>query len=225
MRKIFILSVLFCSFYSNAQNNFIEYQGIQKILNAEESIPEVKQIIEDANKEEFLCLLTFNENESHFKRTNEKAIEDRTTSDYLNIAAFNYKPYYYFKNENIYYYVYQNFIIKEQRKFDWQITSETKKIENFTCYKATFEEKYINRANEEKTRLITAWFCPQIPYSFGPGGYSGLPGIILELEFNGYKYVAKKITLNKDVQEISLPKLKTITKEEYSKKLLENLPD
>lgn len=57
-------------------------------------------------------------------------------------------------------------------QFDWQITSETKKIGRFVCKKAKTEF----RCSE-----YTAWFAPEIPISVGPWKLTGLPGAILEL--------------------------------------------
>lgn len=54
----------------------------------------------------------------------------------------------------------------------WNISSETKKIDSFVCQKAT---TYF------RGRLYTAWFCPDILYSYGPWKLNGLPGIILEV--------------------------------------------
>ena len=52
--------------------------------------------------------------------------------------------------------------------------------------------------------------------------YNGLPGLILELEFKGYKYVAKKIILSPENTTIELPSKNIISQEEYSKKIKEN---
>ena len=49
--------------------------------------------------------------------------------------------------------------------------------------------------------------------------YNGLPGLILELEFKGYKYVAKKIILSPENTTIELPSKNIISQEEYSKKI------
>ncbi len=96
------------------------------------------------------------------------------------------------------------------------------KIDNYLCYKATYTESYTARDGKTKERVITAWFCPELPYSFGPLEFNGLPGLILELEKNGNKVVAKSIILSKKETELKIPNKKTITKEQYDKKIKEN---
>jgi len=54
-------------------------------------------------------------------------------------------------------------------KINWEISSETKKIGNFTCTKAT--------ANF-RGRDYTAWFTTDIPLPYGPWKLMGLPGLI-----------------------------------------------
>ena len=64
----------------------------------------------------------------------------------------------------------------------WRIIStETKKIDNYTCYKATTEYVVTNPKGTFKHPVV-AWFCPEIPISHGPNGYGGLPGLILEIQ-------------------------------------------
>lgn len=84
--------------------------------------------------------------------------------------------------------------IKEDCK--WTITTENKKIADFQCYKATRPNFIIDRNGKEKTLLITAWFAPSLPYSFGPKGYNGLPGLVLELTDRKTTYLATNISAN-----------------------------
>ncbi len=56
--------------------------------------------------------------------------------------------------------------------FQWHFTSQTKKIESYTCSKAIC----IWRG-----RAFSAWFTEEIPISEGPWKFGGLPGLILEL--------------------------------------------
>lgn len=103
----------------------------------------------------------------------------------------------------------------------WEITQESKKIGNYNCFKA-----YVKDTVNLKKRIV-AWFTPQIPVSFGPKEYNGLPGLILELEHSLLSYKATKIKLNpKRSIRIEKPtKGVKITEDEYRKLLKEYFPD
>ncbi len=62
--------------------------------------------------------------------------------------------------------------------YEWQITTESKVINGFTCYKALGK---INYFIDRYTFAIEAWFCPEIPLPYGPDYYAGLPGLIFEV--------------------------------------------
>lgn len=53
----------------------------------------------------------------------------------------------------------------------WTLLADKKTIQGFTCQKA---EGFF------AGRWYTVWFAPELPYSFGPWKFSGLPGLILE---------------------------------------------
>jgi GLPGLI family protein len=72
----------------------------------------------------------------------------------------------------------------------WNLTQDVKQIGDYKCYKATTLSIF------KQNSYIEAWYCPDLPYSFGPKGYGGLPGLILELKENNIIYYAKKIQLN-----------------------------
>ncbi len=118
---------------------------------------------------------------------------------------------------------------------EWKITRESKKILGYTCYKAigaktrtTLEPikgsdgklKIVN-----KTTYYIAWFTPQIPFGFGPVGFGGLPGLILELKQGkqgGYRYVATSFKMGRKPFRVKEPeKGVLISKEEYDKKLFQ----
>jgi GLPGLI family protein len=56
--------------------------------------------------------------------------------------------------------------------FEWKLRKDTKKINNYACYKAT---------GFWRGRNYTAWYAPSIPISNGPRKIGGLPGLILEV--------------------------------------------
>lgn len=84
----------------------------------------------------------------------------------------------------------------------WIINNESKLISGYVCFKAvkTFYEEeggYSRKINVE------AWFTPEIPFKFGPKGYSGLPGLIIELTENNLTFFLKELKYVDD-KEFSL---------------------
>ncbi len=68
-------------------------------------------------------------------------------------------------------------------QMDWNISSETKKVLEYECSKATCQFR---------GRNYTAWFTPEIPLKVGPYKFTGLPGLILEISSDDgeYKFTA-----------------------------------
>lgn len=111
--------------------------------------------------------------------------------------------------------------IKNQK--EWEITAETKKIGDYKCYKAIYQLPIINRNGVAKNVPIVAWFAPNLPFSYGPKGYNGVPGLILELTERKTTYQATSISLNAiEKIKINLPSGKRITEEDYIKKTSQN---
>lgn len=55
----------------------------------------------------------------------------------------------------------------------WELKKEYKQIADFKCQKAT---------GEFAGRSYIVWFAPELPFQTGPYKFSGLPGLILEVE-------------------------------------------
>jgi GLPGLI family protein len=102
----------------------------------------------------------------------------------------------------------------------WKISTETKMIDTYLCYKATYTSEFVARNNKIKTKTITAWFAPSLPFPYGPIEFHGLPGLILELNKDYTTYLAKKIVFVNQELKTDFPKGKTITKDEYEKVIL-----
>ncbi|NCT09558.1 MAG: GLPGLI family protein [Flavobacteriia bacterium] len=127
-------------------------------------------------------------------------------------------------------------IVEKMEQPQWQLTSETKQIGNYTVYKATMtkEDKSIDfgsifgrrnntqnsdKKNEPKMINVTAWYSPQIPVSAGPESYWGLPGLILELNYGRTTLLCTEIVLNPEEKiEIQKPnKGDKVGRDEYNK--------
>ncbi|MEM0542261.1 GLPGLI family protein [Flavobacterium sp. j3] len=111
----------------------------------------------------------------------------------------------------------KEFLIKEDLKINWTITSESKLIDNYLCYKA-LTTKIVYKGDKGFNENVIAWFCPTIPFSFGPTKYSGLPGLILELQEKNIAFTLKSLTLNDNdiVKIIIATAKKTISQTEYN---------
>ena len=125
----------------------------------------------------------------------------------------------------------KTFLIKDSiPNYQWQLTSETKNIGNYTCYKATFTQEVENmmmtvengetkQTKKSETITTTAWYTPQIPISNGPTIYHGLPGLILEINDGKTTIVCTEIVLN-PLEKITISepdKGKIVTQGEFDK--------
>lgn len=133
----------------------------------------------------------------------------------------------------------KRFLINDQLEdYGWEMTSETKNIGNYTCYKAIRKREETRTSftmtdgkREEKKDKVTvetvAWYTPQIPLSNGPGEFWGLPGLILEIQDGKLTIACTEIVMNSsDKIEIKEPtKGKKVTQEKFDKIMDEHSKD
>ena len=196
------------------------------------------------NRLEKEFVLVFNKEESLFTEEEQlDAISGATDSWGKNFAAGeNYKNVKSDKQIQQQEFYGKKFLVKDQlQPMTWTLGNETKKIGNYTCFKATtfiptddllwysFSWSRMRTTNdsEEKTTEeddksvditeVEAWYTPQIPVRHGPSEYWGLPGLILEVSAGETTVLCSKIVLNpSDVIEIEAPsKGSVVTKSEY----------
>jgi GLPGLI family protein len=98
--------------------------------------------------------------------------------------------------------------------FEWKLLNETKMIGNLKCFKAISSYK-VSNALIERVVKVEAWYSPKIQFSFGPKGYCGLPGLIIELKDDKFTYIVKDIKVIKEEFEFKKrPDGKLVTQEE-----------
>lgn len=133
---------------------------------------------------------------------------------------------------------------------DWELSSESKKIGNYTVYKATRPYKQKNYLSDDeddkkekseekegktsdllsmidkeepKELFYTAWYTPEIPIPNGPEIFGGLSGLILELHTPNEIYLCSEIVLNpKKAIKIKAPKGKITSQKEYDDMIKES---
>jgi GLPGLI family protein len=97
----------------------------------------------------------------------------------------------------------KTYIVEDSLKApSWKVMNKIKEVAGRMCMMAVTEDTV-------KGQKITAWFANDLAVSGGPELYSGLPGMILELEINDGEIVvsATEIKMKPVAEEdISLPK-------------------
>ena len=101
----------------------------------------------------------------------------------------------------------------------WKLTSDAKKILNYDCTKATYNDT-------TRKQNITAWFTDAIELTAGPNRFSSLPGMILAVEINDGEmmWTATKLEFKKIKDEdIKAPTKGELIKEEDFRKKMEEM--
>ena len=228
MKKLLFFLLISCLSYS--QNNFyVEYNlKISKEEGLFKNNDYLKQMLDKSisNEQPILFKLEIKDSISKFSR--KKNSSENSSENVINfaISIANYTgAVYNMNNDSI---VKQssllgnNFYSKSPGISNWQITNETKLIDNYLCYKATNTYKVVNYIKTFNHPVI-AWFCPSLPYKYGPNGYGNLPGLILELQVRNTTYGAKIISTDKIVNfDLKfLKKAIILSEEDIEKKIME----
>lgn len=214
-------------------------------MGGREISPEMQTIIDQQMKRQLekTFVLNFNASESSWEE--EQKLEAPQPQTGVNIRLINSgdsKRYNNLKSkttlseEEIFG---KEFLVSDNlQNWNWTITDETKKIGNYTCYKATALLKVTDeeRAAYEKRKAemdqkpgriiimdepedyaVTAWYTPDIPVGHGPEGFWGLPGLILETSDGQRTILCSKIVLNpKEKPAIYIPKTgDKVTRKEF----------
>lgn len=224
---VLILFLLFFDSYSQKINSGVVTYGIT-LIDKKDSASQKMMLEMYPNffnvAKEIEFELSFNSNQSIFTEKTKMYSDQQTVFTILaKIAIFGNTK---IKNDSIYKeYIIENigqYIVKSETLKNWKITEETKKIDKFVCYKATNEVIITNPRGTFKNPII-AWFCPEIPFQYGPNGFGGLPGLILEIQTTVGVFGAKKITLSKEIRKISgLKNLEIVSEAEYDKISMDN---
>jgi len=209
-----------------------------KIENGSISEDQKEQIMESMKKSmEKTYELTFDRSSSLYREEERLGTPGASQGGVFTMISGSSQGEYY-KNVQSKTYVHQTdmfgkpFLIKDSlRTWEWKLSSETKKIGNYTCYKATAIRKpnkmFSNREKNEskqdsvpqekdstqgksllskienpEDRIITVWYTPEIPISQGPGPYWGLPGLILEVNTGRTAILCSKLILNPEKKEV-----------------------
>ena len=80
-----------------------------------------------------------------------------------------------------------NFLVEDiLPEIKWELISEKKEIQNLVCYKAKAEFRGTN---------WIAWYCPEIPITYGPWKFYGLPGLIIEAKDDSNRFIFNLVSI------------------------------
>ncbi len=175
----------------------------------------------------FSYVLYFKESKTSFQKVNKLTVKESEQEIMISELAsimFTTQGNYYFDFKNNYTLSeIDGILIKDTVKpINWMINSESKMISGIMCFQALAQIEYIGRDHKIKFKKIVAWFAPSLPYSFWPKNFYGLPGLILELTENRTTYLATIIDFKDDKINIDFPTGKTISQDDYTKKVMSN---
>jgi len=231
MTKFIITIILYSCIHIAAvsQQNGKAYYAVQTTRSFNKSSDSLDKLYPqnplknvDKSVSELSFVLSFNNNLAVFKEDN-SLIAGNESSFSKNMAkiviSYFGSTFYDFKNNNV---ILEKdsggsiFLINRPLNYyQWTLTKETLTINNLKCYKATTIETLRTR-NGVVEEPVTAWYTTDINIPIGPAGYSGLPGLIIQIERDKYVYTLKKIEFTDQNINITLPtEGKNITQNEY----------
>lgn len=218
MQKIVLLLIFFISVAVYSQNSTITYTVSTNNALGDNSKDNTLSDVNNALLNTTLNFkLIFNTNESFYEL--DELLDNGIISKIAGIFFGASKKYYTNINTNEFLLqslAYGDLYLVSLEKPNWVLKKENKKIGKYTCYKAVTEYTVVNSKGSFIKKVI-AWYTPQIKGSFGPRGYFGLPGTILELQDDKILISATEVNLlSKKKKEIKKPiKGKKISIKEY----------
>jgi len=231
-KQIFIsICLIFTFVFVHAQGGYVFYKK-QLSYELDQDIEEnMKHALNQLDKQEYQ--LTFSKNRGSYMKIESLSINNNPMVDAIvnSFSDFNGKIFFDNSKKTV---VHQKefsgniFLIYKKTKH-WKLINETMTIDGYLCYKAT-TQRVIQNADGVHNLMVTAWYAPEIPLPYGPDGYGGLPGLILQLENNSILTVIKKIKFsNNNPVEINFPNMgERITEDDFdamAKKMWEKRKD
>ncbi|MBP8066282.1 MAG: GLPGLI family protein [Flavobacterium sp.] len=271
------LSITLVAFFATLTSFAQEFQGMavyesktstadfkSRMDGNKDITPEMRKMIEERMKKMFekTFILNFDKTSSIYKEEEKLDAPGQGGSGFRMMSSMMGGGGTYYKNvKEKMFTVDKEFMGKEflvvdsLPKLSWKLESESKKIGDYTCFKATavkpvdasdmrnYREKKKKEGEEKKPSTnfmddyempkeitITAWYTPEVPINQGPEGYWGLPGLILEVNDGKTVVMCSKLVMNtKDKVEIKAPKNgKQVKQKEYDEivaKKMEEMKD
>lgn len=213
MKKILLITLFISSFsYSQTLKGIVSF-------NAKKSVSDETELSEKAKKPFIYSYIYSNQVSLQELISEEKTSVDTTIVEHSEVKGLTQetvqvinrpsKTSYYKNTEtDVYRLMFsmnaKNVSIKDAIPvYDWNLQNETETIIGYSCKKATTERILFGRK-----QYITAWYTEDIPINSGPMDFTGLPGLILQIEIGDMSVTRfEKLKFIKDLtSDIEEPK-------------------
>ncbi|ATN07837.1 hypothetical protein CRN76_21795 [Chryseobacterium indologenes] len=198
MKKMLILLLLTFHYLLSAQNDRFIYEVEYKKDSISGKTDKENYYLEITKENAVYYNRLYYVRDSIFEATGIQGYKGFRLTSFLTkkLNAPSYENYEYIGDVNFY-------KVEEPVHLDWKMASDTKVINDLRVQKA--ETRFGGRT-------WTAWFTQEIPFSYGPYKFNGLPGLIVELYDSKKNYVFRLVKSEKIVANY-----KSYTLNEYSK--------
>lgn len=189
-RVLLFLFLLLFAFEVYPQNNFtIVYNDLYKVISFEK-----QKMIDDFNRKQYLYINGDSVGFYSFglQKPDKKNNTVGSKGDHHSIFVFQHLQRSLHENHWKKPYGLQELSLPA---YDWKFHTDTMRIAGYLC-------------NVAVVGGIVAWYTKDIPSSFGPLTYHGLPGLILMLEDHITKRLFKAVSVSFEAPRIVLPDLK-----------------
>lgn len=144
--------------------------------------------------------LKFDKNEAEFKLPKLMSVDD---DPFMGLARGPSDGIYYsnLKTGNTFFFTdsfNNSTYLIEYPPYKWEITNEQRMINGFSCFKAKGTLKTWDGNLE-------VWFAPQLNIPLGPRGVTGLPGLVVQVEYGAELFTLIDIDLEEKPAEIKKP--------------------
>lgn len=163
LRLLFLL--FFSSFFSQKNPVFVYQLKFKKDSLSSDYISTKQVLLINKDESKFFDYSLYEIDSINRKRSDGRVQKIRSKAGLELLTSF--KGFKNFKTSNNDYYVYDS-----TENLVWNLNGDLKNFKNFVLQKAT---------TEFGGRKWIAWFCKEMPISFGPYKFHGLPGLIFEL--------------------------------------------
>lgn len=150
--------------------------------------------------------LIFDQTCASFSLVEDLPIDRNDFSTKMAISIFRGDQAYFVRWDSGYYIEKKRFLDKNFRikksidDMNWKLTKEKREILGYDCYKALGSRYILDKEFKKVKHDIIAWYCPEIPYNYGPFEAVGLPGMVLRLDLKGHSIVVDSIDWEKKVK-------------------------